>query len=189
MNRLPFPLEFFAHEREVWFRDEQAEITRLTQGHTEIVRAVAEHIEEFYPKAYAALCEEYKGWRGNPLHFMFRIVCRFIRCNFAQLDNIPDISTDSHCNFEFVSCPLRGECRHDRIICRPKFNHHLSSAELTVMRLFFDGLSKEAIGERLCLSPHTVHSHIRNSYLKLGVHSRAEFMAYAVKSSMFHEQI
>lgn len=45
----------------------------------------------------------------------------------------------------------------------------LTDRELDVFNLLGQGLSNEAIAERLCISPHTVQNHISNIYGKLAV--------------------
>lgn len=150
-----------------------------------LVKTLAEFIATFYPGAYAALSEEYKGCALNRTYFLFRIVCRFVRCNFPVLDTVPDISSDLHCTFEHVVCPLRGECRYDHVICRPEYNHQLTPSEKRVMELVYEGLTEEEIGERLRLSPLTIHTHVRNAYARLGLHSKGEFIKYAAKHNLF----
>lgn len=183
MDMLFTDTEFFTHEGEVWYRRGD-DIRQLTERDTEMVEAMVEHISTFYPGAYSALREVYRGSALNQRYYRFRMVARFVRCNFAPLDNVPDAGAGGF-RLEYVACPLRGECRHERVICRPEYDHRLSAAELPVMQLWSDGLPEEAIGERLCLSPHTVHNHIRNAYRRLGVHSRAELVRYAAKHNLF----
>lgn len=50
----------------------------------------------------------------------------------------------------------------------------LSESELRVVRLVAKGLSNREVADRLFLSPHTVDSHLRHSYAKLGVSNRRE---------------
>ncbi|WP_369524359.1 response regulator transcription factor [Muribaculum intestinale] len=185
MYRLFTNTEFFAYEGEVWYRLPDASLHKLCESDSEIILELIDVISTFYPMAYDALCLEYKGCALNHSYYRYRIATRFIRCNFAQLDNIPDISDNGRCSFEFVQCPLRGECRYDNVICRPKFNHKLSAAEFPVLRLWYAGLSIETIADRLCLSPHTVHNHIRHAYQRLNVHSRSEFVLYASQNNLF----
>lgn len=56
---------------------------------------------------------------------------------------------------------------------------HLTARELEVLGLLSRGAGTAAIGDRLGVSPHTVHNHIATLLGKLGVHSRAEAIAYA----------
>lgn len=185
MERLLTNTEFFAYEGEVWYRLPDTSIHKLSESDSEIIAELIEVISTFYPKAYDALCLEYKGCALNRTYYRYRIVTRFIRCNLAQLDNIPDFSDHCLCAFEFVSCPLRGECRYDKVICRPEFDHKLSPAEFPVLELWYTGLSEEEIADRLCLSPHTVHNHIRHAYQRINVHSRTEFVRYASQNNLF----
>jgi DNA-binding CsgD family transcriptional regulator len=55
----------------------------------------------------------------------------------------------------------------------------LTTAELTVARLVADGLTNREVAERLFLSPHTVNSHLRHVFSKLGITSRVELARLA----------
>jgi ATP/maltotriose-dependent transcriptional regulator MalT len=57
----------------------------------------------------------------------------------------------------------------------------LTTRELEVLRLISCGLSNQAIGERLCISEHTVHRHVANTLGKLGVPSRSAAVAHAAR--------
>jgi DNA-binding NarL/FixJ family response regulator len=61
----------------------------------------------------------------------------------------------------------------------------LTGRELEVLTLVAAGLSNRQIAERLVLSEHTVHRHVANVFLKLGVSSRAEAVAQAAERSLF----
>ena len=185
MNRVLTNVEFFTFENEVWFRAGTGDVSKLKECDHDLINAMMELISSFYPKAYTALCSEYKNCALNLSYYRFRIVSRFIRCNFGAIDNIPDITSDLHCNFEHIACPLRGECRYEDVICCPKFDHKLSPSEMRVMALIYDGCNEDEIGDRLKLSPLTVHTHVRNAYARLGIHSRGEFIKYAAQNKIF----
>lgn len=178
-------IEFFAYENEVWYRTSDMAINQLRESDSDILAELIDHISTFYPKAYEALCSEYNGCALNRSYYRYRIASRFIRCNFSQLDHIPDVSADNRCFFECVPCPLRGECRHESVICRPEFDHKLSAAEMPVLRLWHSGHSIDDIARQLCLSPHTINNHIRHAYQRLNIHSRAEFVRYAAQNNLF----
>ena len=55
----------------------------------------------------------------------------------------------------------------------------LTRRELEVLILMTQGLSNEEVADRLALSEGTVKNHVSNIYIKLGVHSRAEAVAWA----------
>ena len=57
----------------------------------------------------------------------------------------------------------------------------LTARELEVLRLISSGLSNQAIGERLCISEHTVHRHVANTLSKLRVPSRSAAVAQAAR--------
>ena len=186
MERLLSNIEFFTNEGDIWFkRQEHPSIEKLCELDCDLIDELLEHIASFFPKAHDALHAEYRGCASNTLYYRYRIAARFIRCNLAIFDHIPDFSDTCHCSFEYVPCPLRGECRYENVICRPEFNSKLSAAEIPVLRLWFTGLSYELIADRLHLSPHTVHNHIRNAYERLDIHSRAEFVRYASQNNLF----
>jgi DNA-binding CsgD family transcriptional regulator len=50
----------------------------------------------------------------------------------------------------------------------------LTAAELKVVNLIADGATNPIVAERLRLSPHTVKSHVRNAFAKLGISCRAQ---------------
>lgn len=185
MSRVLINTEFFTYEAEVWLREADGSMRKLLETDYDFISSMVEQISTFYPEAYAALCAEYAGCAPNQPYFRYRIVCRFVRCNFPALDNVPDIDANLKCTFEHVNCPLRGECKYDHKICRPQFDHRLSAAEKRVLALVYEGLTEETIGDRLKLSPLTVHTHVRNAYARLGIHSKAEFMKYATQHSLF----
>lgn len=177
--------EFFSYEGDVYVRHSDGTAARVTEADTDLVREMEEKISNFYPEAYNVLQEIYRKSSGNVPYYRFRIVARFIRCNLAEMDHVPDVDTAGRLHLESVACPMRGECPYDGIICRPSFNHRLSPAELRVMKLLYDGYTDEEIADTLCLSRHTVHTHIRNSLTRLDLHSRGEFMKYAAENDLF----
>jgi DNA-binding CsgD family transcriptional regulator len=66
----------------------------------------------------------------------------------------------------------------------PRDRWGLSGRELDVLRLVADGLSNGAIGERLVISPHTVHRHMANIRVKLGADSKAAAVARATRAGL-----
>ncbi|MGO9380752.1 MAG: helix-turn-helix transcriptional regulator [Mycobacterium sp.] len=64
-----------------------------------------------------------------------------------------------------------------RVVGRPRPQtgvDSLTDSELKVAHLVAAGATNRAVAQRLCLSPHTVNSHLRNTFAKLGIRSRAE---------------
>lgn len=180
-------IEFYQYNDELWFKEENGRHKVLSEDDTEVIQNLLEDIRERYPSAYQALESEYQRSAPNPRYYQYLIVRRFCKCNFGRLDTMKlDIDNLGKFNFEKVECPLRGECKNEGVICCPKFNNKLSEAELRVMKLVYEGESKEDIAMRLYLSPHTVKNHIKSVYLKLGIHDQREFMKYANDNNMFN---
>ena len=57
----------------------------------------------------------------------------------------------------------------------------LTKTELTVIGLVAEGLTNPQIANRLFVSAQTVKTHMKNVFRKLGVSSRAELAAAAVR--------
>ena len=55
----------------------------------------------------------------------------------------------------------------------------LTTSELMVARLVAEGLTNREVAERLFVSPHTVNSHLRHVFSKLGITSRVELARVA----------
>lgn len=127
-------------------------------------------IEEDYTEAYKALCELYKSSVANIRYFRWLVVNRFIRCNFSVYDRKVDIDSQGAFKLEEVQCPLRGECKHDGVICNARFNDKLTERQREVMRHYCEGLTYEEIAELLHISPETVKTIKRNAFRKAGVH-------------------
>ena len=99
-----------------------------------------------------------------------------------------DIDENWNFKFEFVGCPLRGECDGFKKICEPKFNSTLSDSQLRVMELCYYGKKDEEIAEALFISSHTVKNHRKNVFRKLSIHSMAEFMRDANEKNLFKSE-
>jgi DNA-binding CsgD family transcriptional regulator len=55
----------------------------------------------------------------------------------------------------------------------------LTAAEKAVAQLVVEGLTNREVAERLFVSPHTVNSHLRHVFTKLGINSRVELARLA----------
>ncbi len=178
-------IEFYIVNHELWYRFADGETSRLTAHDIDIVQQLYDDFCSYYPEAIRALAKLYA--KSKPLLplYRYKIVNRFCRCNFGAIDNVFDIDQFGRYHFEYVQCPLRGECPLENIVCNPQFNSRLRPSELRVFKLLVDGLEKDAIADTLCLSIATVNNHINNVYQRLGIHSLAEFLRYAHKFNIF----
>lgn len=184
------PIEFYTTpEGEVTIREQGCAERNLKESDIDFIQRFLEVLEEFYPEAYNELRETYARYDGNRTYRDFLAVRRFIKCNFGLYDNMVDIDENWNFHFEFVGCPLRGECKGFNVICSPKFNSKLSDRQFEIMRLCYEGVPDKDIADRMFLSTHTVINHRRNSFRKLGVHSMAEFNRYAADKGLFRIEI
>jgi len=62
----------------------------------------------------------------------------------------------------------------DSIECNSVLIEPLSEREIDVLRLLANGLSRQEMAEKLFVSLHTVKTHLRNIYAKLGIHNRLQ---------------
>ncbi|GAA4631455.1 LuxR family transcriptional regulator [Actinoallomurus vinaceus] len=74
-----------------------------------------------------------------------------------------------------VRSRLRDLGIHRRLVVREPATHGwaaMTAAEASVARLVAEGLTNREVAEQLFLSPHTVNSHLRHVFTKLGIKSR-----------------
>jgi DNA-binding NarL/FixJ family response regulator len=73
---------------------------------------------------------------------------------------------------------------HNDGAARTRNDGGLTGRELEVLRLVADGLTNQAIAEKLFVSDHTVHRHLANILNKLSVSSRAAAVAQAARRGL-----
>jgi RNA polymerase sigma factor (sigma-70 family) len=73
--------------------------------------------------------------------------------------------------------------REDRVQAQGKLDH-LTPRERAVLDLSVQGARNEEIAQRLFISQETVQTHIRNLLRKLGVHSKLEAVAFAIRQGL-----
>jgi NarL family two-component system response regulator LiaR len=66
----------------------------------------------------------------------------------------------------------------------PESGHDLTERERAVLALLVEGLNNTQIAGRLVVSPSTIKSHVSNILSKLGVASRSEAVALAVRNKL-----
>jgi DNA-binding CsgD family transcriptional regulator len=101
----------------------------------------------------------------------FRIECSLVwKAN--QINSMP--------NFMVTLYDLSDEKKLETTL---QARFQLGRRELDVIHYLTRGLSDDEIGEKLCISRQTVHTHIKNIYKKLGVKSRIELYRRVIQSS------
>lgn len=149
----------------------------------QITNELISYIRDLYPGAFTALSSLYSKSERNKDYFMFKIVHRFIRCNFGENDTLSyDINQLGAMCIEEVRCPIRGECIHEGVICKPALQSKLSPREEEVGRLLGTGLSDIEVAEELGISICTMHRHIANIKARLHFKNTNQIISY------FHEK-
>lgn len=135
-------------------------------------------IRDLYPSAFKALSELYTKSQRNKDYFEYRIVHRFIRCNFGEYDALTyDINAVGELNMEDVRCPLRGECLFEGLICRTPLNTELSPRETEVAKLLALGYTRQEVADELEISIFTVTRHITNIKARLHLKTTNQIIA------------
>ena len=109
---------------------------------------------------------------------MYLAARRFIKCNCGEFDNVLDIDDNGLIHPELVTCPMRGECIDEGIICLPERETGLTNREKEIAHLVAKGLSNEEIARMLFIGIDAVKSHVQNCLHKLNLHTRAALSTY-----------
>lgn len=152
----------------------------ITETDHEIIELVYDIIQSDYTEAFNALKKIYNSRKD----FKYLIVHRFLKCNFAVHDEKPDIRPDKSFQLEFVSCPMRGECQVEGIVCEPKLNSDLSAREIEIVKLIAQGLSNEQIANEIFRSPFTIINHRSNIRRKTGCNNTASLINWAADKNL-----
>ncbi len=125
-------------------------------------------VKELYPDAFKALSALYSTSERNRSLYEYRIVHRFIRCNFGEYDTLHhDVDAMGGLHIEEVHCPLRGECRLEGTVCRPRLQSALTPREHEVAVLLGKGYDKLEVANELQISVFTVTRHVANIKARL----------------------
>lgn len=153
----------------------------LTEDDSEVIKCFFNQIKNKYPKAFAALEEEY-CFRPN---YKFLAVRRFIKCNWGNDDEIKDVDINGNFNFEHVRCPMRGgDCIWENTICHPVDATDLTTREREVVKLIAKGFSLKEVAEQLTISIRTVETHRGNVFEKLGINKLTQIVDYAHRHNL-----
>jgi DNA-binding CsgD family transcriptional regulator len=72
------------------------------------------------------------------------------------------------------SALLAHEALSDQSVAPSPVLEPLRPRERAILALYTEGMSAEEIGRILFISPHTVRTHVKNAFRRLGIHSREE---------------
>lgn len=139
----------------------------LTPTDREEIVWMLEQMRNHFPDAVKRL----ETWAAesvkNKRFFEYRMVDRFIRCNFGEADFLYSDVENGMFHFEEVRCPLRGICKDENVICKPKFNVPLSREESKAAILYSRGLGVNDIALRLKKSVKTIKNQLDTARKRL----------------------
>ena len=141
----------------------------LTPSDRDAVEFMLARMQESFPKALERLQEWAEESKPNKRFFEFRIVDRFIRCNFGEADFLYSDIEDGMFHFEEVKCPLRGICKDEKVICKPTYNVPVTKEESRAAVLYSRGLTAKEIAKVLGKGVKTVKNQLGNAAKRLGL--------------------
>lgn len=151
----------------------------LKEQDRELIAEMLAIISDRYPQSHRALMDLYSKSSMNRTYYEYRVVHRFIRCNFGEFDQLNyDINAFGQFNFEEVKCPLRGECPLEGVVCKPEIDLNLTDREMEVFRLIASNMKTEEIAAKLSISKFTIIRHRENIKARLGLHDIPEMITY-----------
>lgn len=176
LNRIEF---FNSPDGAVMLQELDTPVRELRDTDRHIIEEVIIIIMDMFPEAYEHLSNLYYSSKPNKFFFEYKIVHRFLRCNFGEWDLFHhDIDSCGNIHFEEVKCPIRSECLYNGIICKPKLNTNLTDRELGVLSLIGIGCQSPSIADTLTISVSTVNRHRENIKSKLKLKTLGELVAY-----------
>lgn len=152
------------------------EVSQFSISDFSLTESLFEAIKNDYPKAFQALQELYKESALNRHFYKFRIVHRWLRCNCGSYDTMREDYVNGVLHPEQVTCPLRGECELEGIVCMCRLT--LTARQQEITSLIADGLSAQQIAVRLGVSVSTVNNTIQRIKEKLGVKKTVQIVEW-----------
>ncbi len=170
--------EFFSPEGKVCVQPSEGVMFELSPKHRELIQAILSGINNQCIGTYERLELRYADSVLNKPYHEYQMACRFCKCNFGNYDTLSwDVDEQGRWHFEKVSCPLRGECPDEGVICLPKIRSDLSKRETEIAELL-SRLSPEEIAERFGLSIRTVYNHIQAIKVRLRLKTIAQIATW-----------
>lgn len=134
----------------------------LTPKDRDAIEFMLRNMEKCFPETVKRLKEWAVDSAANKRFFEYRMVDRFIRCNFGEADFLyPDVENGMF-HFEEVKCPLRGICKDENLICKPKIQVPVGREEGKAAMLYSKGLSAYEIAAVVGKSVKTIKNQLDN---------------------------
>jgi DNA-binding NarL/FixJ family response regulator len=128
------------------------------------------------------VCRELRDQFGESLPIMF------VSDSRVEIDEVAALLLGAD---DFLVKPIRTDqflARVRRLLARsparPVANSGLTPRELEVLELLVDGRATGEIAALLCITPKTASTHLEHILGKLGAHSRAQAVAFAVRDQL-----
>ncbi|MGW4816112.1 LuxR C-terminal-related transcriptional regulator [Kitasatospora cineracea] len=169
----PVPVQLTPPQEVRPLSDGIALVARVRRAHPEL-RAVLLAAADDPQRAARALQAGANGWvaRGSSLGALMTVV-RGVRRDETHLP--PALLTGV---VRELTSARRDRSESERLVAA------LTPREEEVLRCMVAGLGRQAVAERLFLSPHTVRTHMQNVLGKLGVHSTLAAVAVARRAGI-----
>ena len=157
----------------------------LAERNREFIVPMKILLQSDYAEAYKACEAMHEKSRPNRVYFDFLCVRQFLKCNFSQFDNVDDIDSSGRFHFEYISCPLRGTCKYQNIICNPKFTTTLTKSDIAIMRMIVaQHMTADQIALSLSRSINTINTRRRTILRKTGCQNIAGLVAYCYEHNI-----
>ena len=141
----------------------------LTPSNHEEVEWMLKQKRYLFPEATERLEEWAEDSKPNKRFYEYRMVDRFIRCNFGEADFLYSDVENGMFHFEEVKCPLRGICKDENVVCKAKFKMPVSKEESRAAVLYSKGLTANEIAKVLGKGVKTVKNQLNNAAKRLGL--------------------
>lgn len=141
----------------------------LTQNDRDEVTYMLGKMEQYFPETFHRLAVWAADSAMNKPYFEYRMVDRFIRCNFGEADFLYSDVENGMFHFEEVRCPLRGICKDEGVVCKPKFSVPMPREEVRAAALYSKGLTANEIASKLGKGVKTVKNQLCNAAKRLGL--------------------
>lgn len=154
--------------------------TYLWEEIPSFIKEIVENDMSAHPEAIKALVD----WNIVDGDEMMK---QYIICRFGGFDLEPDIDKNGGIEYtEYFDCGRRGKCNFEGKLCATiqVQNGHLTKAELAVLRKVANGNPNKIIAADLDISEDTVSTHNQNIQKKLGVFTKQEMVAFAIRKNI-----
>ncbi len=177
------------------FDEQETTITQFLKGyHTddfEIVNRISKNVISYYQNNSGkdddnALYMTYRRKRRNGSFLtvlsktsIYEVYNETIRSVLIKLTDISFVKMLQHVSWSFEAKEPDNEVFKSKIY--EYFEGIFTEREIDVIRLIKDGLTNKLIGEKLCISEHTVTSHRKSIFKKSDSHNAGQLISFCME--------